>query len=91
MNTIEESCRVGRRGAGAQAQSPAGIDGTNRADRKGCARAGPDVAFSGRSTGGDRVSHAAVRNMMCCAVSGQEAGVAAAMQTELRRQAARIQ
>jgi len=56
---------------------------------------------------GDRVSHAAVRNMMCCAVSEQGAGVAAAIsrrtgepfdrldvgavQTELRRQGARIQ
>ena len=28
---------------------------------------------------GDRDSHAAVRNMMCCAVNGQGAGVAAAV------------
>ncbi len=28
--------------------------------------------------GGDRVSHAATRNMACCAVQGQGAGVAAA-------------
>ena len=33
----------------------------------------------GRSIGGDRDSHAAVRNMMCCTVSGQGAGVAAAI------------
>ena len=30
--------------------------------------------------GGDKVSHAAVRNMMCCAVAGQEQ-VAAATQS----------
>ncbi|HWM71213.1 MAG TPA: FAD-dependent oxidoreductase [Steroidobacteraceae bacterium] len=66
-----------------------------------------NLLVAGRSIGGDRVSHAAVRNMMCCAVSGQGAGVAAAVslqtgkpfdrldieavQTELRRQGARIQ
>jgi ribulose 1,5-bisphosphate synthetase/thiazole synthase len=33
----------------------------------------------GRSTGGDKVAHAATRNMACCAVSGQGAGVAAAL------------
>ena len=61
---------------------------------------------AGRCIGGDKVSHAAVRNMMCCAVSGQGAGVAAAVslktgrpfdaldvglvQAELKRQGARI-
>jgi|SRR3954451_6998264 hypothetical protein len=66
-----------------------------------------NLLVAGRSTGGDRVSHAAVRNMMCCAVRGQGAGVAAAIslrtggpfdrldieavQTELRRQGARAQ
>jgi len=60
----------------------------------------------GRCIGGDKVSHAAVRNMMCCAVGGQGAGVAAAIavkhdqsfdrihlgqvQGELRRQGARL-
>ena len=34
---------------------------------------------TGRSVGGDKGSHAAVRNMMCCAVNGQGAGVAAAV------------
>jgi len=34
---------------------------------------------AGRITGGDRISHAATRNMMCCTVSGQGAGVAAAI------------
>ena len=37
------------------------------------------LIVTGRNIGGDRDSHAAVRNMMCCAVSGQGAGVAAAL------------
>jgi ribulose 1,5-bisphosphate synthetase/thiazole synthase len=65
-----------------------------------------NLLVAGRSIGGDRTSHAAVRNMMCCAVSGQGAGVAAAIsvktgqglgeldisavQAELVRQGARI-
>ena len=65
-----------------------------------------NLIVTGRTLGGDKVSHAAVRNMMCCAVAGQGAGVAAAIsvksgtdfaevdvgavQQELRRQGARI-
>jgi ribulose 1,5-bisphosphate synthetase/thiazole synthase len=65
-----------------------------------------NLIVTGRTIGGDKVSHAAVRNMMCCAVAGQGAGVAAALaiksdrdfadtdisaiQHELRRQGARI-
>ena len=65
-----------------------------------------NLLVAGRAIGGDRISHAAVRNMMCCAVSGQGAGAAAAVsvrtgeplasldvgavQTELTRQGARI-
>ena len=65
-----------------------------------------NLLVAGRSIGGDKVSHAAVRNMACCAVSGQGAGTAAAvsLQTaesfdrldiaavrkELKRQGARI-
>ena len=65
-----------------------------------------NLIVTGRTIGGDKVSHAAVRNMMCCAVAGQGAGVAAAIgvktgrdfgevaiaavQMELRRQGARI-
>ncbi len=65
-----------------------------------------NLLVAGRSIGGDKTSHAAVRNMMCCAVSGQGAGVAAAVslrtdesfdrlnvaavQQELLRQGARI-
>ncbi|MCS5593245.1 MAG: FAD-dependent oxidoreductase [Porticoccaceae bacterium] len=40
------------------------------------------LLVTGRSTGGDRDSHAAVRNMMCCAVNGQGAGVAAAISVQ---------
>ena len=42
----------------------------------------PDVdnlLVAGRCVAGDRVSHAATRNMMCCTVTGQGAGVAAAI------------
>lgn len=69
---------------------------------KGCR----NLIVTGRTIGGDKVSHAAVRNMMCCAVAGQGAGTAAAIavksgqdfatvnigavQAELRRQGARI-
>ena len=65
-----------------------------------------NLLVTGRAIGGDKPSHAAVRNMMCCAVAGQGAGVAAAqvarsgesfadidlaaVQRELRRQGARI-
>jgi hypothetical protein len=38
-----------------------------------------NLIVAGRSIGGDRISHAAVRSMMCCTVSGQGAGVAAAV------------
>jgi ribulose 1,5-bisphosphate synthetase/thiazole synthase len=64
------------------------------------------LLVAGRCIGGDKTSHAAVRNMMCCAVSGQGAGVAAAIsvatdaplgqldisrvRAELKRQGARI-
>ena len=65
-----------------------------------------NLLVAGRCIGGDTVSHASARNMMCCAVSGQGAGVAAAVslqrnepldavnigavQQELTRQGARI-
>ncbi len=41
------------------------------------------LIVAGRSIGGDRISHASVRNMMCCTVSGQGAGVAAAVSLRL--------
>jgi hypothetical protein len=65
-----------------------------------------NLLVTGRATGGDRISHAATRNMSCCAVAGQGAGVAAAIslksgrgfdqldicavQSELERQGVRI-
>jgi ribulose 1,5-bisphosphate synthetase/thiazole synthase len=42
-----------------------------------------NLLVAGRCIGGDKMSHASARNMMCCAVSGQGAGVAAAV--SLRR------
>ncbi len=38
-----------------------------------------NLLVAGRSIAGDKVSHAGVRNMMCCAVTGQGAGTAAAL------------
>ena len=65
-----------------------------------------NLLVAGRATGGSRIAHAATRNMACCAVSGQGAGVAAALsikagtaldavdmtavQTEVKRQGVRI-
>ncbi len=37
------------------------------------------LLVSGRAVAGDRVSHSATRQMMCCAVTGQGAGVAGAV------------
>ncbi len=44
-----------------------------------------NLIVTGRAIGGDKVSHAAVRNMMCCAVAGQGAGVAAAVAVKTGR------
>ena len=65
-----------------------------------------NLLVAGRAIGGDLLSHASARNMMCCAVGGQGAGAAAAIsirrgesldqvnitaiQDELVRQGARI-
>lgn len=65
-----------------------------------------NLLVAGRAIGGDKIAHAATRNMACCAVAGQGAGVAAALsiksgqdfhrldiapvQTELERQGVRI-
>jgi hypothetical protein len=38
-----------------------------------------NLLVAGRCVAGDKVSHAATRNMMCCTVTGQGAGVAAAV------------
>jgi ribulose 1,5-bisphosphate synthetase/thiazole synthase len=65
-----------------------------------------NLLVAGRCVAGDRISHAAVRSMMCCTVTGQGAGVAAAVsikdnlassavnihkvQKELKKQSVRI-
>lgn len=43
------------------------------------------LIVAGRAIGGDRIAHAATRNMACCAVAGQGAGVAAALALAERR------
>ena len=37
------------------------------------------LLVAGRAIGGDRIAHAATRNMACCVVTGQAAGIAAAV------------
>jgi ribulose 1,5-bisphosphate synthetase/thiazole synthase len=49
-----------------------------------------NLLVAGRSIGGDKVSHASTRNMMCCTVSGQGAGVAAAVSLRLDQPFARL-
>ena len=74
--------------------------------RAGSRCACENLLVAGRCIAGDAISHASVRSMMCCAVIGQGAGVAAAVsikdgvtvrdvsvahvQAELRRQGARL-
>jgi hypothetical protein len=41
---------------------------------------------TGRAIGGDRIAHAATRNMACCAVSGQGAAIAAAVSLKTGRE-----
>lgn len=43
------------------------------------------LLVTGRAVGGDRIAHAATRNMACCAVAGQGAGVAAAISVRAGR------
>jgi len=43
------------------------------------------LLVAGRASGGDRIAHAATRNMSCCAVMGQGAGVAAAQVVRANR------
>jgi ribulose 1,5-bisphosphate synthetase/thiazole synthase len=66
-----------------------------------------NLLVAGRCVAGDKISHAATRSQMCCAVTGQAAGAAAAVslrdgrttgtvaiaavQAELRRQGARLE
>ncbi|HET8980524.1 MAG TPA: FAD-dependent oxidoreductase [Solirubrobacteraceae bacterium] len=44
------------------------------------------LLVAGRAIGGDRIAHAATRNMACCAVAGQGAGVAAAVSLRTGRE-----
>jgi ribulose 1,5-bisphosphate synthetase/thiazole synthase len=49
-----------------------------------------NLLVPGRASGGDRISHAATRNMSCCAVLGQGAGVAAALSLHTSRELADV-
>jgi len=44
-----------------------------------------NLLVAGRAIGGDRIAHAATRNMACCAVTGQAAGIAAALSVRTGR------
>ena len=44
------------------------------------------LLVTGRAIGGDRIAHAATRNMACCAVAGQGAGIAAAVSLRTGRE-----
>lgn len=48
------------------------------------------LLVAGRAIGGDRIAHAATRNMACCAVAGQGAGVAAALAVRADRDVAEV-
>ena len=49
-----------------------------------------NLLVAGRSIGGDRIAHAATRNMSCCAVTGQGAGIAAALAVRSNREVAEL-
>ena len=49
-----------------------------------------NLLVAGRAIGGDRIAHAATRNMACCAVAGQGAGVAAAIAIRLGQNLPRV-
>ncbi|MCP4690728.1 MAG: FAD-dependent oxidoreductase [Desulfobacterales bacterium] len=49
-----------------------------------------NLLVAGRCVAGDRISHAATRQMLCCAVTGQAAGVAAALSIKDRAPTARV-
>lgn len=48
------------------------------------------LLVAGRAIGGDLIAHAATRNMACCAVAGQGAGVAAALAIRSGRDVAQV-
>jgi ribulose 1,5-bisphosphate synthetase/thiazole synthase len=49
-----------------------------------------NLLVAGRAIGGDRIAHAATRNMACCAVTGQGAGIAAALSIATGREPAGV-
>jgi ribulose 1,5-bisphosphate synthetase/thiazole synthase len=49
-----------------------------------------NLLVAGRAIGGDRIAHAATRNMACCAVTGQGAGIAAAISLKSGRELDRV-
>ena len=49
-----------------------------------------NLLVAGRAIGGDKIAHAATRNMACCAVAGQGAGVAAALSVKSNRDLAEV-
>jgi hypothetical protein len=49
-----------------------------------------NLLVTGRAIGGDRVAHAATRNMACCAVAGQGAGIAAVVSIKTKKDLADI-
>ncbi|MEM7173486.1 MAG: FAD-dependent oxidoreductase [Pseudomonadota bacterium] len=49
-----------------------------------------NLLVAGRATGGDKTSHAATRNMSCCAVTGQGAGIAASLSLKSNQELDRI-
>jgi hypothetical protein len=49
-----------------------------------------NLLVTGRAIGGDRIAHAATRNMACCAVAGQGAGIAAAVSLSTGRALDRV-
>ena len=49
-----------------------------------------NLLVTGRATGGDKIAHAATRNMACCAVAGQGAGIAAAQSVKSNRDVAEV-
>lgn len=44
-----------------------------------------NLLVAGRAIGGDKIAHAGTRNMSCCVVAGQGAGVAAAISLKTKR------
>jgi len=50
----------------------------------------PNLLVTGRAIGGDRIAHAATRNMACCAVAGHGAGIAAAVSLATGRDLDRV-